>query len=122
MEKQIRNLLNTPEKPGEKTLRKMLENLVNTDPRPTQLMLQLGLKKLISGSKSKSPFLLEIKKISSMHPWKFTKSAVKNHLKQARARNEKLEKEGMLRNPTKEWSKDSLKTLAKALSGEAETK
>jgi hypothetical protein len=38
-------------------------------------------------------------------------------LKKARLKNAKLKKEGKLPHPTKEWSKESLKSLQAALSG-----
>ena len=47
-----------------------------------------------------------------------TRKEIDLRLKEARARNRKLKAEGKeLPNPMKEWSRDSLESLTKALSG-----
>ena len=47
---------------------------------------------------------------------KLTKAEIARRVKAARALNKKLEAEGKLPNPTKKWSKDSVKSLKFALS------
>jgi|GEM_PF-5779504 len=48
---------------------------------------------------------------------KIRAKSLNKRLKEARALNQKLKQEGKLPNPTKKWSKDSIKTLSAALSG-----
>jgi hypothetical protein len=43
---------------------------------------------------------------------------VRSRLKKARARNLELKLAGKLMSPTKQWSKDSMKSLKSALSGQ----
>jgi len=47
---------------------------------------------------------------------KLTKAEIARRVKAARARNKELEAQGKLPSPTKRWSKESLKSLQKALS------
>lgn len=50
------------------------------------------------------------------HPKRLTVKELQTRLKEARAKNKELAKQGKLKNPTKAWSKDSIESLSKALS------